>query len=303
MKSLLCIALVFAALVAKGQQKTSNMDYIIDNHGDKLFTTYYSNPGKETVILLHGGPGFPSDLTPVANLLKEQFQIITFHQRGTRLSPNQSHDYSMAAYLGDLEAVRLHYGLEKFHLWGHSWGGLYAQIYAHQYPAHLISLFLCSPGSGTNLEWEQTEKEVMGYNRARSTSWQWFMMGIHSLLGRFGSDAAYRRLFKRVLTNYNEEFTAGPAQGIDFTLLRARPINKTRPEIIRYPLLARLDQPNFMISIVYGDKDIYQASKTFVLERYPTAHVSIISNCGHVPWLHQPSQYRQLLLAHFDRLN
>jgi hypothetical protein len=41
------------------QQKNTNMNTsIVDNNGDKLYTIIYPNPGKETIILLHGGPGF-----------------------------------------------------------------------------------------------------------------------------------------------------------------------------------------------------------------------------------------------------
>lgn len=103
---------------------------IIDNKADRLFTVIYSKSDKETIVLLHGGPGFPSDLTEVVNSLKDSFQVITFHQRGTEKSPCASKDYSMEAYLCDLEAIRKFYQIDKFHLWGHSWGGLYAQIYA-----------------------------------------------------------------------------------------------------------------------------------------------------------------------------
>lgn len=150
---------------------------IIDNKGDHLFTTCYPNPSKETVLLLHGGPGFPSDLQEVAENLQEDFQVITFHQRGTKKSPYKSRDYSMKAYNSDIEAIRNFYRLDNFHLWGHSWGGLYAQIYAERHPANLLSLFLCYPGSGTGRKWKQTEKEVMQLNRHKCTSWQWLKMG------------------------------------------------------------------------------------------------------------------------------
>ena len=35
----------------------------------------------------------------------------------------------------------------------------------------------------------------------------------------------------------------------------------TRPEIIKYPLLTGLEKPDFKITIVYGDQDIYTTSK------------------------------------------
>lgn len=272
---------------------------IIDNKGDKLFTTIYPNTGKETVILLHGGPGFPSDLKEVVETLKDNFQIITFHQRGTKKSPCISKDYSMEAYLSDIEVIRKFYKTDKFHLWGHSWGGLYAQIYAEKYPENLLSLFLCSPGSGTNVQWKQTEKEVMQLNRFKSTGWQWAKMGMNSFWGTLGSDEAYKRLFKQVMKNYNEDFIETEMLSIDFDNLKATPINRTRPEIIKYPLLNNVTKPGYRVTILYGDQDIYKSSKDFVIKRYPTADIYTIPNSGHLPWLHNPQSYKVILAEHY----
>jgi proline iminopeptidase len=272
----------------------------IDKKGDKLFTTIYLNPTKETIILLHGGPGFPSDLEEVMGMLKDNYQVITFHQRGTKLSPCKSKDYSMIAYLSDIDTVAKFYNVEKFHLWGHSWGGLYAQIYADAYPEKLLSLFLCSPGSGTGGQWKQTEKEVMQLNKQKCTNGEWMKMGWHNLLGILGSDKAYQRLFEQVMKNYNNGFIRTEIDGIDFDNLKAEPINKTRKEIIKYPILKKQENPNFKVTIVYGDRDIYKSSKNYVLERYPTAEVFEISNCGHLPWLHNPTEYREKLNRHYE---
>ncbi|WP_082893520.1 alpha/beta fold hydrolase [Rufibacter ruber] len=292
----LAVLVSFTATVQAGMaQETS----VLDNKGDKLFTTLYPNPGKETVLLLHGGPGFPSDLVEVVQTLKDNYQVITFHQRGTKKSPCISKDYSMPAYLSDIEAIRKYYQLDKFHLWGHSWGGLYAQIYANQFPERLVSLFLCCPGSGTNTEWQQTEKEVMQLNRAKCTHWQWAKMGWNNVWGALGSDRAYKRLFTQVMKNYNDGFIQTDGLEIDFDYLRAEPINKTRPQIVKYPILARQENPGFQITIIYGDQDIYNASKNFVLNRYPTAKTVTIKNSGHIPWLHNPSAYKAALEQHY----
>lgn len=274
---------------------------IIDNKGDRLFAICYSNPGKETILLLHGGPGFPSDLQEVAESLYGDFQVITFHQRGTKKSPCKSMDYSMQAYSSDIECIRSFYRINTFHLWGHSWGGLYAQIYADRHPEKLLSLFLCCPGSGTGREWKQTEKEVVQLNRSKCTSWQWLKMGWNNLLGMLGSDSAYRRLFRQVMKNYNDDFIPTTTPAIDFGNLKAEAINQTRKQILKYPTLATQQKPPYKITIVYGDQDIYQGSKSFVLARYPTATTVTIKNCGHIPWLHNPADYKTALKAHYDQ--
>ena len=283
--------------VLKQQSKMTNL---IDNNGDKLFSTIYPNPNKETIIFLHGGPGFPSDLLEVVEILRDSFQIITFHQRGTKKSPCKSKDYSMDAYISDVNAVAEFYNIQKFHLWGHSWGGLYAQIYADKHPDKLLSLILCCPGSGTGTEWKQTEKEVMQLNKSKCTSGQWIKMGMNNVLGMLGSDNAYKRLFKQVMKNYNDDFVKTENLGIDFDNLKADPINKTRPKIVKYPILNKQENPSYKITIVYGDQDIYKSSKDFVINRYPTAKVWIIKNCGHIPWLHNPTEYKEILKKHYE---
>lgn len=271
------------------------MERAINNKGDTLYTIIYPNEGKETVILLHGGPGFPDELSDVVDILKNKYQIITFHQRGTRKSPCMSGDLSMDAHVSDIEVIAACFGVERFHLFGHSWGGLYAQIYAQCHPERLLSLFLCNPGSGTGAEWKQTEREVLRSNRSKCTLWEWAGMGMNSLLGLIGSDKAARRLFRQVMKNYNKGFTADYDPGAAVRNLTAAAANKTRMEIAKYPLLKPMTDPIFPITIVYGDKDIYESSKEFVLMRYPTAKVITIENCGHLPWLHNPVRFKEIL--------
>ncbi len=115
---------------------------IIESENNKLYTKIYSNSNKESIILLHGGPALPFEFTEIVDLLKDNYQIITFHQRGTEYSPCYNGDYSMDAYIDDIELIRKFYKLDTFHLWGYSWGGLYAQLYADKFPENLLSIFL-----------------------------------------------------------------------------------------------------------------------------------------------------------------
>jgi pimeloyl-ACP methyl ester carboxylesterase len=272
---------------------------LIDNTDTKLFVTIYPNTGKETIILLHGGPGFPDDLKEVAETFASKYQAISFHQRGTKKSPCKSDDYSIERYISDIDCVAEYFQIEKFHLFGHSWGGVYAQVYAQKRPDNLLSLFLCNPGSGTGAEWKQTENEVMQFNKSKTSAGEWMKMGLNSILGMFGIDNAYKNLFKQVMKNYNADFSESHFSDINYDNITASPINKTRGEIEKYPVLAQMPKPGFKVSIVYGDRDIYQSSKDFVTNRYPTAKVYSVENCGHLPWLHNPQKFTQILAEHF----
>lgn len=260
-----------------------------------LNTTVYSKPSAETVILLHGGPGVPDSMKAIVQHLNNKYQVVTFEQRGTGASICNNCRYTIPDYLADIDSIANFLQIDSFHLFGHSWGGLYAQIYAQERPEKIISLFLCSPGSGTNDVWKQTEKEVLRFNKKVTTNREWMSMGWNSLVGKFGSDRAYQRLFAQVLTNYNRGHGNTLPASEQLTSVKAQPVNRTRKNIIQYDSLKHQPHPGFNILITYGDDDIYGTSKSFVTKRYPTAQVMTIPNSGHLPWLHNTIRFNEIL--------
>jgi proline iminopeptidase len=232
------------------------------------------------------------DFSPIAEQLSRNYQVVTFEQRGTGRSPVTGATYSMDVYLEDIDAIARYFGVNRFHLFGHSWGGLYAQIYAERNPERVLSMFLSSPSSGTGELWKQTEREVMSFNKEHSSSWGWLVMGARSLLGMLGSDRAYRSLFKQVLENYNKEFDPSfTATDAMVENIRAEPINKTRIHIVEYPPLKDFADYHFPIMITYGRKDIYGKSKQSLKTRFPMATFVEYENAGHIAWRHNNEKF------------
>jgi proline iminopeptidase len=269
---------------------------LIESVSAKLFTVVHPKHNAETVILLHGGPGVPMDFSPIPEQLSLKYQVIAFDQRGTGRSAAKGATYSIEEYLKDIDAIAQNFGLNKFHLFGHSWGGLYAQIYAEKNPQRILSMFLCSPSSGTGELWKLTESEVMSFNKEQSGLWGWSIMGVKSLLGMLGSDKAYQSLFKQVLENYNKKFDPSfTATDAMVENVRAEPINKTRSHIVQYPLLTDAIDFRFPIMITYGQKDIYGESKKSVKNRFPNATFVEFDNAGHIAWKHNNAKFTKTL--------
>ncbi len=269
---------------------------MIESADASLFTTIYPKENAETIVILHGGPGVPMDFSPIAQQLNHKYQIIAFDQRGTGQSPAKGATYAIDEYLDDLDAISRYYNLDRFHLFGHSWGGLYAQIYAERNPDRVLSMFLSSPSSGTGIVWKETEKEVMRFNKRHSNFGSYLKMGFRSLLGILGSDAAYRAVFKQVLANYNKEFDpAFKATDSMVKNVRADPINKTRRKIAKYPLLKDAVDYHFPILITYGEKDIYGPSRQYVITRFPKARFIEIEGAGHIAWKHNKKKFDAIL--------
>ena len=275
------------------------MDILVQNNDTQLFTTVHPNPGKETVILLHGGPGVPNGLTFVTKFLQQDFQVVLFHQRGTLKSPTLGQNYAFDNYISDINAIADYLKLDKFHLFGHSWGGLYAQVYAQKNPHKLLSLFLCSPGSGTGRQWKEAMLEIAHYNKVKCNLKEWLAMNINSALGLLGSDQAYNNFYRQALANFSRGFQESYPELFAIDCIKAKAINQTTKAILKYPLLPEIIVPGFKITLTYGDKDIFGDSKKYVLQRYPTAMVSFIPDSGHIPWSHNQPAFIKILKDHY----
>jgi len=241
----------------------------------------------------------PEDFRYITEQLLGKYQVIVFHQRGTGRSPCPEHNYTMEAYISDIHAIAAHYRLTKFHLFGHSWGGLYGELYAQYYPGQVLSLFLSGPCSGTGKHWKESQDEIKKYTLARSTAKEWLTMGVNSMLAMAGSDAAAKKMQKQTSIIYNRGY---PHDETAFTYVddaRALPTMRTGKYISRYPLLRNWDAPRFPVTITYGDNDLYGDSKKYVFQRFPFAAVHIIPRAGHVTWLHNPTVFFLVLAEHY----
>lgn len=132
----------------------------------KVWTKTMGN-GPIKVLLLHGGPGASHDyLEAMESFLPEAgIQIIYYDQLGCGNSdrPDDPSLWTLPGYLEEVEEVRRALGLEKFVLYGHSWGGLLAIDYALNYQQHLSGLVISNMAAGVQavLRHTATIKDVL----------------------------------------------------------------------------------------------------------------------------------------------
>lgn len=112
--------------------------------GHLLHIEECGHPDGLPVVFLHGGPG--SGCTPNQRRLfdPERFRAILFDQRGCgRSTPQGSRHANTTAHLvADIERIRQALGIERWLVFGGSWGSLLGLAYAQAHPERVLGLVL-----------------------------------------------------------------------------------------------------------------------------------------------------------------
>lgn len=95
-------------------------------------------------VELHGGPGVGTPIEYVRLYDPARYRLVTCDQRGAgRSRPLGELRANTTAHLvADLEALRIHLGIERWLVSGWSWGTTLALAYAEAYPERVLALVL-----------------------------------------------------------------------------------------------------------------------------------------------------------------
>ncbi|MFJ9864208.1 prolyl aminopeptidase [Streptomyces sp. NPDC101165] len=119
------------------------------------------NPEGKPAVVLHGGPGSGCGPYPRRLFDPAAYRIVLLDQRGSgRSAPHAGdHDTDMsvnttAHVMADLELLRRHLGIERWLVWGVSWGSVLALRYAQTHPESVSEMVLTGVATGSNAEVE-----------------------------------------------------------------------------------------------------------------------------------------------------
>jgi proline iminopeptidase len=101
-------------------------------------------PSGKPVIFLHGGPGGGSDPKQRRFFHPEKYRIVNFDQRGCgKSTPYASLEANTTWDLvADIEKVREHLSIERWQVFGGSWGSTLALAYSQTHPDRVTELVL-----------------------------------------------------------------------------------------------------------------------------------------------------------------
>jgi proline iminopeptidase len=117
--------------------------------GQRVYWETSGNPGGKPVVFLHGGPGGGTSPTQRRLFDPERYRIILVDQRGAgRSTPHASEpDNDLSSnttwrLVADLELLREHLGIDRWQVFGGSWGSSLALAYAEKHTERVTELVL-----------------------------------------------------------------------------------------------------------------------------------------------------------------
>jgi len=110
----------------------------------KLWYAQYGNKNGVAVIVVHGGPGGGCSDSIVESFDLDFFRVILLDQRGAGKStpPAEIKENNTAELIEDLERLRTHLYVEKWLLYGGSWGSALSLLYGEKYSERCLGFIL-----------------------------------------------------------------------------------------------------------------------------------------------------------------
>jgi proline iminopeptidase len=131
--------------------------YLPLDHGHVMYWEQVGNPRGRPVLFLHGGPGAGAGAVHRRFFDPNFWRVVIFDQRGAgRSRPLGSlADNTTPHLVSDIEALRRHLAIDRWLLFGGSWGSTLALAYTQAHAAHVVGCVLRGVflGRPAEVEW------------------------------------------------------------------------------------------------------------------------------------------------------
>jgi pimeloyl-ACP methyl ester carboxylesterase len=239
----------------------------------------------EPLVMIHGAQGDQSMFAAIMPTFTDQFQVLTFDQRGSGLSEKPNMDYSMAMFADDTAALMDHLGFSSAHILGVSMGGMIAQEFVLRHPGKTRSLVLgCTTPGGP--------KSVRLSDGALARAYSTQEMSAEER-GRALAEACFT---KEYIDKHPQII---PAM---IEARRQRPIDPIAlahrmKAVYAHDTYDRLPQIACPTLVITGKNDVLISweNSRIIAERIPGARFVLLEPAGHLFWGEQPEQSREAI--------
>ena len=167
--------------------------------GNLVYWEVCGNPVGKPALVVHGGPGSGCSTGPRRRFDPDRYRVVLFDQRGCgRSTPHASDPATDMAVnttghlLADMERLRVHLGIDRWLLFGGSWGSTLILAYAERHPERVSEIVIASVTTSRRSEIDWLYR---GVGRFFPEEWERFRAGAPDA-GRGDLVAAYARLME-----------------------------------------------------------------------------------------------------------
>ncbi len=280
--------------------------YLKTNSSHDIYYEQVGNPNAPAIIFLHGGPGSGCNENHRRYFNPDKYRIILFDQRGSsRSTPNGCvENNSTQDILYDIESIRKTLSIDKWVLFGGSWGATLALLYAEQYPQHVTGMILRGTFLARQCDFDWFAKS--GVNKVFPDYWQEFMTLFNELEKHDLLDALYQRVFsddKEIQQEAAKAWALWAGRVVTHSFVKDyvldvedvnKLINEAKIEmhyaknkyfISENEIIDNISQvPTIPTTIIHGRKDLtcLPESSWLVHRAIPESRLVIVSDAGHL---------------------
>lgn len=222
--------------------------------------------------------------------LAKDFTLIRLDPRGTGKSGEvrDKSEYSIPTLVSDIEALRIHLGIDRWNIMGQSAGGWTALEYTLSHQTRVNKLIVvCSAPTGKFQKGTFRDPSHPLYPQYDQLSKE-----IRSL----PHDERVKR-FNRAIYQYDVQ-TDEARRTID-TIFAGSEFNAKRnqyfiaTELQRYDVQQRLAEIDVPSLIIGGTHDVHVSPEwsSVMAEKIPHARLTMMEHSGHFPWLDEPDRF------------
>ena len=235
--------------------------------GHNLYVEQSGNPQGIPIIYMHGGPGAGLGKNYQWPFNPSKYRVIGVEQRGCgRSSPfGDTQNNTTQLLIQDFEFIRQQLGIDKWIVFGGSWGSTLALIYAIQYPSCVIAMVL------------------RGVFLARKEDFDWFLRPTGC------AAQIYPEAYEKFSSHITDTSSSDAICSQFIQLFQNEAPSISSPALRAWfdweGYISRLITPNVMMSDLSTDKQIkslallechYLLHKCFIEERYILDNINVV---------------------------
>ncbi len=282
------------------QPKPNQSGYVKVDHG-RLFYQIFGQG--DPIVILHGGPGLDQTyLQPQMLELAKDHQVIFYDQRGSGQSLQTAmipRYVNLEQFTNDINDLRTELKLKKITLIGHSWGGLLALNYAHQYPKTVSHLILLNSApaddKGNNAFLDEFNKRTAGIKNKIKP---FFNYNDFEKLSVDQITQIYKDIFTVYFYNQKNIDQLTLNFNKDSALSGFKVMNMIGSPIKDGKFLKSLHTLKVPTLIIHGEQDVISVNSARKIQTtIPNAQGIYLAECGHFSYIEKPDEVFKAIRA------